>query len=149
MAHPHHHAVSSSRKWGGTPDDYIEVHNFFDQTKALMADFRHRALLHSSFGIFLVEQVFGATIELSTCMRCGKTRAEHGYEPDMSAEICAFKPKLIPVRWIGEQHVQEDLGFIPSANQWLERIQGEPWMNKSRRLSKELDSQAAEKGVTA
>lgn len=133
MAHPHHHAVSSVRKWGGTPDDYIAVHNFFDQTKALLPDFRHRAILHSAFGIFLCEQVFGTTITLSTCRICGKTRDEH---------LCQlFEPKQIPVRWVGEQHVQEDLGFIPTATAWLERIAAEPWMNRSRKLSRELEEQ--------
>ena len=30
MAHPYHHALSSVKKWGGTVDDYIAVHQFFD-----------------------------------------------------------------------------------------------------------------------
>jgi hypothetical protein len=51
------------------------------------------------------ERFFGVTIKLST-----------GRE--------------IPVRWIGEQHVQEDCGFIPSANDWLRMIQIQPWMRK-------------------
>lgn len=54
-----------------------------------------------------------------------------------------FEAKLIPVRWIGEQHVQEDLGFIPTAADWLRRISGEPWMNRSRRLSRELEREGA------
>lgn len=149
MAHPHHHAVSSSRKWGGTPDDYIEIHNWFDETKALLADFRHRALRHHAEGIFLCERIFGHTIELSICGRCGLVEAEHPVietELFMPRDCMEFKAKVIPVRWIGEQHVQEDLGFIPSANQWLERIQAEPWMNRSRKLSREL-YQESDKGT--
>lgn len=136
MANPYHHAVSSARKWGGVPEDYIEIHHWFDESKAFLADFRHRALRHHAEGIFLCERIFGHTIELSTCKRCGKTRGEH---------LCQlFEPKQIPVRWIGELHVQEDLGFIPTASQWLERITAEPWMNRSRKLSRELDSVATE-----
>ena len=50
-----------------------------------------------------------------------------------------FTPKLIPTRWVGEQHVREDLGRIPTMNEWFDRIPLEAWMNRSRKLSKELE----------
>ena len=37
--------------------------------------------------------------------------------------------KVIPIRWIGEQHVKEDLGRIPNAADWLTCIRPEKWMN--------------------
>jgi hypothetical protein len=46
MAHPYHHALSSVKKWGGTVDDYIEIHAWYDQSKEQIVDFRHRALRH-------------------------------------------------------------------------------------------------------
>jgi len=46
MAHSYHHAVSSARKWGGAPDDYQSIHDWFDSSKVILADFRHRALRH-------------------------------------------------------------------------------------------------------
>ena len=46
MAHPYHHALSSVKKWGGTVDDYLPHHEFFDASKLILADFRHRALRH-------------------------------------------------------------------------------------------------------
>jgi hypothetical protein len=46
MANPVFHAVSSSKKYGGKPEDYIKIHQFFDASKAMMADLRHRALRH-------------------------------------------------------------------------------------------------------
>ena len=46
MAHSYHHAVSSARKWGGTPDDYQSIHDWMDGSKLILADFRHRALRH-------------------------------------------------------------------------------------------------------
>jgi hypothetical protein len=104
MAHPWHHAQSSAKKFGGEPEDYLAIHNWFDQTKAHMSDVRHRAVLHSSFGIFLCEQVFGITITNSN-------------------------GKNIPVRLLGEQHVMEDMGGkIPTMQDWLEPLPLRPWM---------------------
>jgi hypothetical protein len=103
VAHSYHHAVSSSKKWGGTPEDYLPIHNWFDESKAHMADIRHRALRHHSEGIFLSEKIFGSTITIST-------------------------GRKIPVRLVGEQHVIEDFGFIPTIAQFFNKIKIEPWM---------------------
>ena len=62
MAHPYHHALSSVQKWGGTPEDYLPLHDWFDASKAFLPDFRHRALRHHAEGIFWCEEVFGHTI---------------------------------------------------------------------------------------
>ena len=105
MAHPWHHAVSSARKYGGRPEDYLEIHGWFDASKSQFADFRHRALRHHAFGIFEAERVFGVTVLNSD----GRT---------------------VPVRFVGEQHVREDCGgVIPSAQDWLRTIPSKPWMN--------------------
>jgi hypothetical protein len=103
MAHSYHHAVSSAKKFGGIPEEYLKFHDFLDRSKSHMADFRHRALRHHSAGIFMLEEVFRTTIMLST-------------------------GRVVPVRFIGEQHVLEDLGRIPTVQDWLGRIQPEPWM---------------------
>ena len=52
MAHPYHHALSSVRRWGGRVEDYLPIHDWFDASKAFLADFRHRALRHHAEGIF-------------------------------------------------------------------------------------------------
>jgi hypothetical protein len=103
MAHAYHHAVSSSRKFGGDPDEYLKYHEWLDASKSHMADFRHRALRHHSEGIFMLEALFGSTITLST-------------------------GRVLPVRFIGEQHVIEDLGRISTVADWLAKIHPEPWM---------------------
>ena len=36
--------------------------------------------------------------------------------------------RIVPVRLIGEQHVLEDLGRIPSFADWMRFIRPEPWM---------------------
>ena len=63
MGHCYHHALSSVRKWGGEPEDYLPLHQWFDEpSKLITADFRHRALRHHAEGVFMLERFFGATI---------------------------------------------------------------------------------------
>jgi hypothetical protein len=106
MAHPYHHALSSARKWGGRPEDYLAVHDWFDASKAFLPDLRHRALRHHAEGIFWAEEVFGHTL----------TNADG---------------KAVPVRWVGEQHVKEDLGWIPTLQDWFRHLRVQPWMAKA------------------
>ena len=101
--HPYYHTESSVRKHGGTNEDYLPLHNWFNASKELYADFRHRAVRHHAQGIFEAERVFGVTIRNSD-------------------------GKEIPVRVLGEQHVKEDCGWIPSIQDWLKNIKGERWM---------------------
>jgi hypothetical protein len=54
MAHPYHHSLSSIKKWGGSVFDYLPLHSWFDQSKAIAGDFRHRALRHHAEGIFML-----------------------------------------------------------------------------------------------
>ena len=115
MAHPYHHAISSARKWGGVPEDYQKIHDWFDESKAHMADFRHRALRHHTEGIFMAERIFGVTIVNSA-------------------------GRVVPVRYIGEQHVKEDLGRIPTVADWLSNIKTEGWMlGRGKNLERELE----------
>lgn len=97
------HARLSAKKFGGLPEDYLKIHDWMDSTKACLPDIRHRAILHSSFGCFVAEQVFGTTI----------TNSEN---------------KAVCVRDIAEQHVIEDIGFIPTIERWLAKLPLEPWM---------------------
>ena len=49
----------------------------------------------------MLETIFGPTISLST-------------------------GRVIPTGWVGEQHVQQDLGFIPSFADWIRAIRPLP-----------------------
>src|SRR3546814_15671749 len=89
-------------------------HQWFDESKAITADFRHRALRHHAEGIFMLERFFGTTITVST-------------------------GRVIPVRLVGEQHVREDLGFIPSFADWVRCIRPEPWMGRAQPIHRDLD----------
>lgn len=105
MAHPHHHAESSARKFGGVAADYAFVHDWFDAAKIAFGGFSHRAVRHHAFGIFEAERVFGRTLTNSD-------------------------GRVVPIRFIGEQHVREDCGGrVPSLQDWVERIAPAAWMS--------------------
>jgi hypothetical protein len=113
MAHAYHHALSSVKRWGGCVEDYLHIHQWFDETKSYMSDARHRCLRHHSLGIFESERIFGVTITLSS-------------------------GKVVPVRSIGEQHMQEDFGKIPSVSDWLLELPVKGWMLRAKNLSETL-----------
>lgn len=54
-------------------------------------------------GVFMLETIFGETIANAA-------------------------GRVVPVRLIGEQHVLEDLGTIPSFAEWARLIKPRPWM---------------------
>lgn len=112
---PFKHARISAKKFGGIPEDYLEIHNWFDHTKAHIADMRHRALLHNAWGIWLSESVFGEIIIL----------------PNGSAKKTSYitnsEGKKVQVRDIGEQHVIDDLGRIPSIEECMREMPMLQW----------------------
>lgn len=59
---PLRHAQISRKTYGGNWQDYIEVHNFLDSSKAACAHFKHRFLLHHAEGIELGVKIFGETV---------------------------------------------------------------------------------------
>ena len=61
MAHPLQHCKSSVKKWGGKVEDYLHIHNWFDETKAWVGHSKHRMFRHHSEGIFECEKIFGAS----------------------------------------------------------------------------------------
>ena len=66
MAHPNIHAKSSVKKWGGKPEDYIHIHEWFDATKAWIGHSKHRMFRHHSEGIFGCEEYFGKSFTYRT-----------------------------------------------------------------------------------
>ena len=98
-----HHAVSAARKWGGKPEDYIEIEEFIDSSKKLIGDVRHRAVYHHTEGVWLCQQLFGRVLTVE------KTNG-HGTVD-------------VPVRLVAERHILEDLGWLPSPADYLKRIE--------------------------
>lgn len=125
MANPYHHACSSAKKWGGIPEDYQAIHDWFDESKMMWADFRHRALRHHAEGIFMAERIFGHAIRISG------PKSLRWFEKLANFFGANIKTgRMIPVRWIGEQHVKEDCGFIPSMQDWFHHIKPQRWMGE-------------------
>lgn len=131
MSHPYMHARSSAKKFGGQPSDYQALHDWFDESKKLYANWRHRALRHHAEGIFMAEQIFGL-----------KRQAEEklDYTP---TTIRNSDGREVPIRLIGEQHVKEDLGFIPTMQDWLKHVGHEKWMTRGVEKLDESDLAAA------
>jgi hypothetical protein len=100
------HAQSSARKWGGTPEQYIDVHEFIDSSKKILGDVRHRSLYHHTAGVWVAQEIFGRTLEIGH--------------------------KLVPVRLIAERHVIEDLGWLPSPADYLNGMPIKPWMSGAK-----------------
>jgi hypothetical protein len=112
MSKPWIHAKNSARKFGGKPEDYIEIHNLMDSSKGSIGDNRHRALTHNTWFISAggpLEKIFGVVIKNSD-------------------------NKEVSVRDIGEQHILEDFGmrFIPTPQDYLQEMEMKSWMNNSK-----------------
>lgn len=108
---PFLHSRIHVKKYGGKVEDYADIDDFIDSSKAAVADVRHRAILHSAFGCFIVEQVFGRTRKNSD----GKE-----YSP----------------RDIAEDHIMQDLGFIPTMEHYLNNMTLQPWMSGTLKKNK-------------
>lgn len=110
MSKPFIHAISSSKKWGGVPEDYLPIHDLLDSSKGTIADSRHRSLTHNSWFLSVIlEKVFGHNITNS-------------------------EGRLVSVRDVGEQHILEDYGgrYIPSAQDFLQEMEMKEWMIKGQ-----------------
>ena len=102
MAHPWYHAVMAARRYGGVPEDYLDLENWMDYTKSHTPDCRHRLFLHNAWGIFLGERVHGVTFN----------RASDG--------------KTLPIRPLLEDHIAQDFGKIPTLAACLAQLAPEP-----------------------
>jgi hypothetical protein len=89
MAHPYHHSLSSVKKWGGAACDYLAIHSWFDASKQITADFRHRALRHHAEGIFIVFD------RLSPCRPVALSRHVGSASSTLSRISASSRPSLI------------------------------------------------------
>ena len=114
MSHPIIHAKSSAKKFGGKWEEYIDIHNWFDETKGWYGHSNHRMFRHHSEGIFEMEKIFGS----------------HFTNSD---------GKIVYTRYVGEQHVKEDCyNHLPSAKEWLMALESKErpmWMMRTLELN--------------
>jgi hypothetical protein len=111
---PFIHAKSSAKRYGGVPEDYLEIHDFMDSSKAHIPDVRHRAIFHSSFGCYIVEKVFGV-------VRINSAGKEYS------------------VRDVAEDHIIEDLGYIPTVQDYFQNMAIQPWMGGKSKKTKKIE----------
>lgn len=109
---PYLHSKNSARKHGGIWGDYIDIHDFLDSSKAHIPDMRHRAILHSSFGCYIAEQIFGTV----------RTNSDD---------------RTYSVRDICEEHIIEDLGSIPTVQDYLGHLPVLDWLGGPKRQTTE------------
>ncbi|WP_435863227.1 DUF6915 family protein [Streptomyces prunicolor] len=106
-----HHAVSAARKWGGDAELYLPIEEFIDSSKKILGDVRHRSIYHHTEGVWLVQRVFGTTLDVPKGNRIVK----------------------VPTRLIAERHIIEDLGWLPSPADYIKGMPVEGWMSGARR----------------
>lgn len=83
----------------------VAIHKFLDQSKLYLADWRHRALLHTTFGVALCEQFFGDLYK----------RASDG--------------GTVATRTVAEVHILEDMRAILTPADFLREMPIRSWMN--------------------
>ncbi len=110
MSHAFYHSVSSSKAFGGVPEDFLEIHAWFDRSRAGTSSILHRFLSHHTQGIADAVEHFGKTITIST-------------------------GRQVPTSLIGEQHIREDLdGFLPTLDDYIECLACPRWASKRAKL---------------
>lgn len=107
------HARSAAKKWGGNWEQYIEIEEWIDSSKQVIGDVRHRSLYHHTTGVWLAQRIFGRVI----------------FVPKANG----FGVNEIPVRLIAEQHILEDLGWLPSPADYIDGMPIKAWMSGSQR----------------
>lgn len=112
MASPNIHAKNSSIKHGGTPEDYIDIHKFMDSSKASFSDARHRTITHNIFFcVEVIPRVFG--------------------DERINSEGKTYSPKDI-----AEEHCIEDMGTVPTIQDFLENMKIQKWMQGEANVEK-------------
>jgi hypothetical protein len=103
-------ATCSADKWGGTLADYVSIHELLDEP---MVGNRRLNLLarHHSEGIFLAEEILGATLTNSDS-------------------------RVIPVRLVAELHVNNELLRIPPVSEILALTRTAAWMMRVAKPSR-------------
>lgn len=106
MSKPWIHAQSSARKFGGIPEDYLDIHSLLDSSKSVTSLPTHRALTHNTYFVSVIlTRIFGEVFH----------RKSDG--------------KPVSTRDVGEQHIAEDFrGFIPSASDFIDCLNVADWM---------------------
>lgn len=145
---PYIHAQNSARKWGGAPEDYLDIHNFLDCSKAAHPDMRHRAILHSSLGCFIAERLYGVPERAlaAAAERFGWTDEEQDAvlellrlaRTDATTSLRNSDGTRVEVRDIAEHHILEDMGRIPTVSDYLDGMPMYDWLGGPKRTTRTI-----------
>lgn len=80
--------------------------------------------MHNAFGIFMSESIFGKIIQMPNG------------EFKRTSYIINSDGAHVQVRDLGEEHVLEDLGTIPTLDKCLHSLPLETWMGGMRKVTK-------------
>ncbi|HEX5080654.1 MAG TPA: hypothetical protein VFY40_01315 [Blastocatellia bacterium] len=105
-------AEGLAARWGGVPNDYLALIDFFDKPSEFAPDNPNVAdmITHNSFGIFLAEELLGTVIHLT------ETNDTRRF------------PQLISMRSAAEDLVYARIGSIPPAGNLAARMRLKLWM---------------------
>jgi hypothetical protein len=105
-------AEGLAARWGGVPDDYLALIDFFDKPFEFAPESPDAAAMitHNSFGIFLAEELLGTVIPLT--------------ETNNARQV----PQLISTRSAAEDLVYARIGSIPPAGNLAARTRLKLWM---------------------
>ena len=118
MANPEIHAKSSVKRWGGTIEDYIAIHELLDSPKETMNNNTSRMLTHNVWFCYkIIPMIFGYNITNSD-------------------------GRSVDTIDIAMLHVAEDfrMKFVPTVQDYLKHLEVQPWMNNG---VKDIENQEA------
>jgi len=119
---PYIHAELSVKRFGGVIDDYLDIHELMDSSKAAFPNNGHRVLTHNSwFVVTILPKIFGH-------------------------QRINSEGKKYNVKDVGEYHILEDfkMRFIPSVQDYLEHLDVQPWMNNGGGTPNRLKNKSTE-----
>ena len=123
MGNPLHHSKSSVKRWGGSVNDYIGIHELLDSPKSTMNNNTGRMMTHNTwFAYTIIPKIFGYNIINSD-------------------------GKSVDTVDIAMLHIAEDYRMtgIPTPQDFLKHMEVQPWMNNG---VKPVPSQESKEAVT-
>jgi hypothetical protein len=119
MANPLVHSKSSVKRWKGSIDDYLPIHEFLDSVKGSMNNNSSRLITHNTWFCYnVIPKVFGYNIINSD-------------------------GKSIDTVDIAMLHVAEDfrMKFVPTLQDYLTHLNIQSWMNNGLGMSPSEESE--------
>ena len=114
MSAPQVHAENSAKKFGGKPKDYLDIHQFMDSSKSSFSDARHRTVTHNIwFCVNVIPKIFG--------------------EQRKNSDKNKYSTKDV-----AEMHCIEDMGYVPTIQDYLENMKITDWMKGSSTIEKPI-----------